>query len=551
MRQATSGLPAAVDPPGATTARVPARYALAVLLAVSLVAGSAGALRAQDLVIDSVLPAADTLVIANNPQVIGPYFVFCIDYENPPIQFLSRTGVIGWRDPAAGGAVVREDSTTSQEVSSACPTGWELGAATTQFARGRYRLWYEVRIVDGNNGVHTDSVSVDSVFIFDIGPTLGIAPPADSVLVTSTPSIAALDANTNLGPSQLVRLIHRFTPEGGGASTVYRVDSLYTNENGLAALDAIPLDQGDGEYVLVAETDSLPIADDPPDVDTPARDQVVRRLNQYGPGVTVILPAQDSTHSRQFEVHGASQPTARVTIDQCDGCDALGDTVVTDANGGWTFGAVDFPTAGANSIRIIAWDTVALNNSAGIPDTATVTFDVLQNQPPTVTMLEPGQDTVIAVGDSVRFLAGASDPDGDAVTVVWHFSAADTALAGTPPDSVVGADAGPVAFAPAGLFTATATARDPHGAAASTTARTINVVPRGPNVDVTTPGSQDRVDGHDVVFVIRARLTGDLRADVDGNGVVDDVDLQLVMAAFGELRAPAPGDADPRKRGGS
>ena len=113
---------------------------------------------------------------------------------------------------------------------------------------------------------------------------------------------------------------------------------------------------------------------------------------------------------------------------------------------------------------------------------------------------------------------------------------------------MVGEDAGFVAFVPADTYTVSAVARDDRGGSSPPRVRTVVVVPRGPNVDVTTPGSEDRVDGHDVVFVIRGKLTGDLAADVNGDGAVDDADLQLVLSAFGELRPPALGE-DHRGRG--
>lgn len=517
----------------ATTGRTRLPGALAVLALLTL----PGALRAQDPVIDSVFPAADTLVIDAEPfdQQSDIDFAYCIKYVNSPIQFVSQKGVIGWRDPASGGAVVRMDSTTSLTTTTDCPQTWQLGALTDTFARGRYRLWYEIQIVDTNNAIHTDSVSVDSVFIFDTSPTLTLTTPTDSVAVTGAPSVPALDASTNLGPSQLVRLIQSFKPEGGGAAAVFRTDTVYTDVNGLATRDAIPLDQGDGEYVITAETDSLPIADNPPEVDSPGRDRIVRRLNQNGPGVAVTLPVQDSTHQQQFEVRGRSQPTARVTIDACDGCDALGDTVIAGPDSAWTFGTVDFPMTGANSIRIIAWDTVAITDSPGIADTADVTFDIQVNRPPTLSVVEPADDTTrVFVGDSVRLQAGVSDPDNDPVTVAWTFTPTDPAFPGTPPDSVVGAAPGFVAFVPADTFTVRVVARDDRGGSSPPAERTVIALAPGPNVDRATPGSEERVDGHDVVYVIRAMLTGDLRADVNGDGAVDETDLALVRAAFGE-----------------
>jgi hypothetical protein len=43
------------------------------------------------------------------------------------------------------------------------------------------------------------------------------------------------------------------------------------------------------------------------------------------------------------------------------------------------------------------------------------------------------------------------------------------------------------------------------------------------------------VDGHDVMFVLRATRTQDMRADVNLDGRVDDTDVQLVLAALGDV----------------
>jgi hypothetical protein len=53
-------------------------------------------------------------------------------------------------------------------------------------------------------------------------------------------------------------------------------------------------------------------------------------------------------------------------------------------------------------------------------------------------------------------------------------------------------------------------------------------------VDRTSPGSADRVDGHDVIAVLRAVASQDPAADVNGDGRVDQADVQAVLDALGD-----------------
>lgn len=236
------------------------------------------------------------------------------------------------------------------------------------------------------------------------------------------------------------------------------------------------------------------------------------------PTVRLTAPTDGSTRPSTFDVTGRASPGATVRVSQCTGCSKLDSTRVAAGDSSFTFAAVAWSILGPNN-RI----TVRVSDAFGFTDSTTVTFTVQQNRAPTVTITQPAADRAIAVGDSVAFAATASDPDGDLLRVRWTFA---------PGDTVIGASVAPRRFPVGGTFPVIVRATDPAGAFAEDTV-TITVGGRGPNVDVTSPGSATRVDGHDVVFVMRAMATQDLRGDVNGDGVVDRADLALVRAAFG------------------
>nr|NIP59579.1 hypothetical protein [Gemmatimonadota bacterium]NIR79996.1 hypothetical protein [Gemmatimonadota bacterium]NIT88731.1 hypothetical protein [Gemmatimonadota bacterium]NIU32541.1 hypothetical protein [Gemmatimonadota bacterium]NIU37004.1 hypothetical protein [Gemmatimonadota bacterium] len=412
-----------------------------------------------------VSPDAGTVVTADaDPldQESDVDFTYCIDWDNPPQQF-SQKGVLGFLDPADNDAVVRVDSTFAQNAGASCPQGWELGDLAG-FPKGRWTLWFLLEVVDGQQQTFTDSTTEGPVWLFPTSPALTITTPQDSASAAASTDLPSLTASTDLGSSQAVRLVHRFTPEGGGAESTFRTLSTFTDANGRASFSNLSLDQGDGTYVLVAETDSVPIPDGQ-GFDSPGRDQIVRSLNQDPPGLRVVVPGEDSTQSERFEVRGVAQPDAQVRLDDCDGCDALNEVVTAAQDSAWSFGVVTFPNPGPQSLRVVATDAQQQSSQE------TVSFEVVPNQAPTVTIVEPTADTVsVPVGEGVSFAAQAADPDGDQpLSVVWDFSRAGGALlpGETPPDSLVGTEVGPVSFAPADTFFVTAVARDPQGAESS------------------------------------------------------------------------------------
>ena len=131
---------------------------------------------------------------------------------------------------------------------------------------------------------------------------------------------------------------------------------------------------------------------------------------------------------------------------------------------------------------------------------------VVANQPPDGTITSPATDVTIRAGQSVSFAGSASDPDGDAVTVVWNFGDAATSTA-----LVAGAHV----YASAGVYTVTLTATDNKGLAdPSPATRSITVnANQAPNGTITAPAGNVTVGvGQSVSFASST-------SDPDGDAV--------------------------------
>ena len=133
----------------------------------------------------------------------------------------------------------------------------------------------------------------------------------------------------------------------------------------------------------------------------------------------------------------------------------------------------------------------------------------------------------------MTFTGTGRDGDGRIVAYRWTFG-------GGAEDRAV-EDPGPVVFERPGAFIVQFNVTDDRGATDPTPPAVLVLVATpdaGPpdfNVDVSSPGSEARVDGHDVIAVLRAVETQDPRADVNRDGTVDQSDVQLVSAALGDL----------------
>jgi len=117
------------------------------------------------------------------------------------------------------------------------------------------------------------------------------------------------------------------------------------------------------------------------------------------------------------------------------------------------------------------------------------------NRPPDGVITSPPGNVTIVAGQSVTFAGSVSDPDGDAVTVLWNFGDGQSSTALNP---------GPHTYGTPGSYTVTFTATDVHGAADPTpdsrviTVTQANRAPEG--VIISPPGNVTIVAGQSVTF---------------------------------------------------
>ena len=205
-----------------------------------------------------------------------------------------------------------------------------------------------------------------------------------------------------------------------------------------------------------------------------------------------------------------TQPTANTTITAGQSVSFAG--TASDPNGDvvtvlWEFGdgststlltpgAHIYSTAGTFTVRLTATDSQGLVDPT--PSTVVITVSpVPPNRPPVGTITMPASNITTTVGQSVQFTGTATDPDGDAVTVLWNFGDGTTSTLLAP---------GSHTYTTTGTFTVTLTAKDAKGMTALTPAtRTITVqaapVNLPPNGTITAPAANITITaGQSVAF---------------------------------------------------
>jgi PKD repeat protein len=174
--------------------------------------------------------------------------------------------------------------------------------------------------------------------------------------------------------------------------------------------------------------------------------------------------------------------TVRIVI---DGVEPDGANMVITS--GWSFLGVIAP-AGFSSFEIRDSDATPLDPKEWFADAFTLgAAGPGPNSPPNGTITSPATDVTIEAGQSVSFAGSATDPDADAVTVLWDFGDGSGSVLLVP---------GSHSFASAGIYTVTFTVTDSHAASDPTPdSRTITVSnPPAPDIETYLPaGWSDRI----------------------------------------------------------
>lgn len=199
-------------------------------------------------------------------------------------------------------------------------------------------------------------------------------------------------------------------------------------------------------------------------------------------------------------------PTATLTAPQQGATFSTGSTITVSATASDTDGTVvrvDF-LAGTTVIGTdsaapysIAWANVAagnysltakaVDNAGAIGTSAAVNISVVSNQPPSVSITAPSNQSTVAAGSTVQITATASDADGTVTSVQLYDGTTLLTTLTAPPFQFAWVNV------PAGSHALSAKAIDNKGAV--TTSATVNITAVAPPlVVITAPASCSRLD---------------------------------------------------------
>ncbi|HKJ93009.1 MAG TPA: PKD domain-containing protein, partial [Longimicrobiales bacterium] len=461
--------------------------ALAALLAVTMAAALLVPARAaaQTVVIDSVLPHANTVYSDLDSATPGVQFVWCIADTVTLLNAgdpYTQDGVLKWFGYVPDNTnyptytEVQVDSATAATRPSGC-AAYQVGNTST-LQKGLYSFYAIVQLTEqaGTPLTALDTAVIDSVWLYPSPAHIAFAnfmtgaPDPRDTIYTANPSPDVVIA-TDLGPGQNTHVKVLYTPFGSSvpvdsATSWYAV----TDSTGVAPVyEETPLlFSGDGSYAVIAASDSVP------GTFAPARDTMIYIYTSAGLGMQVIQPDSGGTYATAFEVHGKVAPGTPLLLN-CN-CTETGDTTTSAADSTWTFGTVHFNT----DTVTIRWADPTFPGLYSNGITIPFTFGAA-NQPPTATITAPSQDTTVFVGDTVAFAGTGTDPDGTIASYAWVFGDAATAATATASH----------AYAAAGTDTVLFTVTDDSGATSVPDTVVVTAVNNQPPTATITAPSQD------------------------------------------------------------
>jgi RHS repeat-associated protein len=293
--------------------------------------------------------------------------------------------------------------------------------------------------------------------------TVTLTAPANNSLFAQPVTITLKASASVTAPNTVARV--EFYTNGAliGTDTSRAFSLIWTNPApGTYALTAVAYDSGGGQATSAARVITVNAANQPPTVNltSPANN------SSFAFPATIILKAN------------ATAPEANDTVARVDFF-ANGTLIGTDTSKAFSFSWIN-PAPGSYTLT-----TVATDGQGAQTPSAVRTITVAANQPPTVSLTAPANNSSFALPATVTLKANATAPEtNDTVAKVDFF--ANGTLIGTDTSRAF-----TFAWSPsAGTYTLTAVATDGQGAQTTSAARTLTVAAnQPPTVNLTSPAN--------------------------------------------------------------
>lgn len=235
----------------------------------------------------------------------------------------------------------------------------------------------------------------------------------------------------------------------------------------------------------------------------------------------------------QITVNPDQPPTVSISSPQDGSGVALGATIPVTATAADSDGSVSRVDFYANGVSIggttaapysVQWSpaavgtytltAVATDNVGTTTTSPAVHVAVVQDIPPTVSLMEPIVNSTYSAGTSIALAAAASDPDGSVARVVFYANGTAIGSSTTTPYVAVWSNA------PAGTYQVTAAATDNNGATTVSAAAVINVI--GPQLVILSPQNAASLSGNTTLVTGHIVAPGNSGVVVNGQTAVID-----------------------------
>ena len=384
-------------------------------------------------------------------------------------------------------------------------------------------------VVSGLN--HPQAIALDpseDILYFTEVPTPGVSGEAGGLNTVNALDLATLKRT----------VIHQGDPQPAGIAVAANGNIYWTSASRGLVMTAVPTQPAATAHQFTA---TLTGANEVPPVTTTAKGQATFRLKaastesssesedhySSGPSMAFKVALTDISRVQRIELRQGASGVVGPLVATLSRGDDEGDDEDDDhgaastsrgfsASGRLRPASLKGPFAGnwKGFTDALAAGGIYMNVTTRSQSTGEIRGQILPavttaNQAPKGVITAPAADVTIQTGESVSFAGTVSDPDGDAVTVLWTFGDGTTSASLTP---------GSHAFPIAGTYTVTMTATDSRGLSdPAPPTRTITVqqgtTNRPPTGTITAPAANVTIStGQSVSFTGSA-------SDPDGDTV--------------------------------